>query len=142
MPESHFDGSMTITAVGFEKAPMGGSSVVLSNFKLSLGLAGGEELGADFGANLLAEELLQPSCSGSTVTAADNGQGQIVFTLDTPYEYTGGNLLIDMSFSNVSGSVYVWSWDAGGNRIVSGNGATSDSGTPYSYTPVIIIKGE
>ncbi len=133
---------MTITALAFERAPMGASSVVMSDFKLSLSIAGGEELGSDFGGNIPPGELLQLCYSGSTVTAADNGHGRVVFLLDTPFEYTGGNLLVDMSFSNISGSMYVWSWDAGGNRILSGNSAASETGTAYSYPPVIVLKGE
>lgn len=142
MPESHFDGEMTITAIAFERAPMGSSSVLLDDFKMSLGIAGGQELGSDFSSNLSAESTLQPVFSGSTVSAADNGSGRVVFHLDTPYEYTGGNLLIDFSFSDIQGSMYVWSWDAGGNRILAANGSAATSGTPYSFPPVVVIKGE
>jgi len=142
VPESYFDGELTITAIAFERAPMGSSSVILNDFKMSLGIAGGEELGRNFGGNLAPDERLQPVTAGSTVTAGDNGSGQVVFELDTPYEYTGGNLLIDMSFTNIQGSMYVWSWDAGGNRIVAASGANAETGDAFSFPPVIVIKGE
>lgn len=142
MPEAHFDGSMTITAIAFERSPMGSSSVLLEDFKMSLGMAGGAELGRDFGSNLAEDELLVPVLSGATITAADNGNGRVVFQLDTPYLYTGGNLLIDFSFSNLSGNMYVWSWDAGGNAILAGNGTAASTGTPYGFPPVVVIKGE
>ena len=142
MPEGHFDGSMIITAIAFERSPMGSSSVVLEDFKLSLGTAGGDELGSDFGANLAEGSSLLPVYSGATVSAADNGNGRVVFQLDTPYQYTGGNLLIDFSFANVSGNMYVWSWDAGGNTILAANGTAAETGTPYAFPPVIVIKGQ
>lgn len=142
MPEGHFDGPMTITAIAFERSPMGSSSVLLEDFKMSLGTAGGSELGSDFGANLAENTVLTPVFSGATISAADNGNGRVVFDLESPYEYTGGNLLIDFSFSSISGSMYVWSCDAGGNTILSANGTAAVTGTPYAFPPVIVIKGQ
>jgi len=121
---------------------MGSSSVILDDFKMSLGYAGGDELGTDFGANLAAGTSLSPVFSGATVSAADNGNGRVVFQLDTPFEYTGGNLLIDFSFADISGSMYVWSWDAGGSAILTANGTAASTGSAYSFPPVIVIKGE
>ncbi len=133
---------MIITAIAFERAPMGSSSVLLEDFKISLGIAGGDELGSDFGANPVEGSILQPVFSGATVSAADNGNGRVVFLLDSPYEYSGGNLLIDFSFADVSGNMYVWSWDAGGNTILAANGTAATTGTPYAFPPVIVIKGQ
>lgn len=132
---------MTVTAIAFERSPIGSSSVVLENFKMSIGIAGGDELGRDFGANLLDDTALTPVISGAAVTAADNGSGRVVFTLDAPYEYTAGNLLIDFSFGGISGNMYVWSWDAGGNTFLAANGIAASTGTPYSFPPLIVIKG-
>lgn len=121
---------------------MGSSSVLLEDFKMSLGRARGDELGSEFGENLAEDATLTPVFSGATVSAADNGNGRVVFELDTPYEYTGGDLLIDFSFANVSGSMYVWSWDSGGNTILAANGTAAVTGTPHTFPPVIIIKGQ
>ena len=121
---------------------MGSSSVVISNFKLCLGIAGGEELGRSFPDNPAPDEPLQQVLSGSMVTAADNGNGRVVFELDTPWEYTGGNLLIDMSYTDIQGSMYVWCWDAGGNRLLSATGATAETGNASSFPPMVVIKGE
>lgn len=142
VPASSLDGSMTITEIAFERVPMGGSSALLYNFTMSLGEAGGEELGRRFEENLVQDSTLKIVYSGSRVTAGDNGEGRISFVLDTPYEYTGGNLLVDFSFSNIEGSVYAWTWNAEGNRYLSGNTVDSAQGTVSSTVPVIVITGE
>lgn len=121
---------------------MGDSSVLLYDLNISLGEAGGEELGGDFGKNLASGSSLDIVYSATRVTAADNGQGRVSFTLDTPYEYTGGNLLIDLSYTNIQGSIYVWNWNAGGNRFVVATGARSATGTATSMVPTVVISGE
>jgi hypothetical protein len=142
VPESELDGSMTITAISFERAPMGPASVLLYDFNISLGEAGGEELGSDFGKNLASGSSLEIVYSGTRVTAADDGEGRINFVLDTPYEYNGGNLLIDLSYTNIQGSVYVWSFNAGGNRFVVAADARAAAGTASSMVPTVVISGE
>ena len=142
VPESQFDGSMTITEIAFERAPMGSPSVLLHSFKIALSEAGGDELGSEFGRNIAEESSFEVVYSGSRVTAADNGEGRVSFILDTPYEYTGGNLLIDMSYTNIEGSMYVWSWSPDGYRFLTANSVNSDEGTVSSLVPVLVITGE
>lgn len=132
---------MTITEIGFERAPMGTSSVVLSDFRLNLGTAVLEEPGGVFAGNVSEEGPLQLVFSGSSVTAADGGDGRVMFSLDSPYEYTGGHLLLDFSFTDIQGNMYVWSFDAGGGRMVAAYGS-SEAGSVHSFPPVVVIKGE
>lgn len=131
---------MTITEIGFERAPMGSSSAVLSNFRLNLGTAGGEEPGGEFAGNVSDDGLLRLVFSGSSVTAADGGDGRVMFSLDPPYEYTGGHLLLDFSYTDIQGSMYVWSWDAGGKRMVSAYGS-AETGSVTPFPPVVVIRG-
>ncbi|PIE51670.1 hypothetical protein CSA37_04020 [Candidatus Fermentibacteria bacterium] len=133
---------MTITEVGFKRAAFGSSSVTLYDFKLSLGYAGGVELGRNFHENAASETVLAPLFAGSTVTAADNGQGQVMFTLNEPFEYTGGNLLVDLSFSDISGSMYLWAWDSGEKRVVTADRISCENGNACSVPPVVVIKGD
>lgn len=142
VPESQLDGSMTITEISFARAPMGANSVLMYGFKIAFAEAGGEELGTDFSKNLSDESSFQVVYSGSRVTAADNGQGRICFALDTPYEYSGGNLLIDMSYSSIEGSMYVWSWSPDGYRFLTANGVNSSEGMVSPLVPVVVITGE
>ncbi|MCD4708082.1 MAG: hypothetical protein K8S62_10135 [Candidatus Sabulitectum sp.] len=133
---------MTITEISFERAPMGSSSVLLYGFKIALSEAGGEELGRDFGKNSAEDSAFEVVYSGTRVTAADNGEGRVSFSLDTPYEYTGGNLLIDLSYSNIEGSMYVWSWNSNGYRFLTASGANSTEGIVSPLVPVMVIIGE
>ena len=142
VPEDYFEGPVTITEIVFSRAPMGASSVVMEGFKISMGLAGGEELGREFAGNLAQDSTVSPVFFSSSATAADDGNGMVVFPLDTPFEYTGGNLLIDMSFTDIQGNMYLWSWDSGGNTMLSANGVTADTGYPHSYPPMIILRGQ
>ncbi len=133
---------MTISEVGFERVSFGSSSVTLYDFKLSLGYAGGVEPGRNFHENVASVTVLTPLFAGSTVTASDNGQGQVMFALDEPFEYTGGNLLVDLSFSDISGSMYLWAWDSGENRVVIADDISRENGNAFSVTPVVVIKGD
>lgn len=141
VPEGHFDGAMTITAIGFRRADMASSSVILHGLKISLGPAGGEELGPEFAMNLPEDAGLTPVLSGSAFTAADDGSGNVLFELDTEYEHDGGHLLLDISYSDIDGNMYVWSWDSGGNTMLSASGLAADRGFPHSFPPMLIIQG-
>ena len=121
---------------------MGANSVLIHGFKIAFAEAGGEELCSDFSKNLSDESSFQVVYSGSRVTAADNGLGRICFALDTPYEYSGGNLLIDMSCSSIEGRMYVWSWNSDGFRFLTANGVNSSEGMVSPLVPVVVITGE
>ncbi len=142
VPESQLDGSMTISMISFEKSPAAGNSVLLDNLTISLGEAGGEELGNQFGGNLVEDSPLEIVFSVSRVTASADSEGRINFTLDTPYEYTGGNLLIDLSYSNISGSMYTWGWSPDQYRFLAGEGSRATQGNVSPLVPVIVITGE
>ncbi|MCK5130702.1 MAG: hypothetical protein KAR40_00940 [Candidatus Sabulitectum sp.] len=136
------DGSMTITEIAFEKAPMGAPSVLMHGFKIAFTEAGGEELGRDFANNLAEDSHFQVVYSGSRVTASGDGEGRISFVLDTPYEYTGGNLLVDMSYTGIEGSMYVWSWNPNSYRFMTANGVNSSEGMVSPLVPVVVITGD
>ena len=142
VPEEYLSGPMTITSIGFARSPMGASSVVLENFRMSLGTAAGPGLDDSFSENVAGGTTLTQVFAGASVTAADNGRGVVVFSLDSPWEYQGGDLLIDFSFSHISGSMYVWSWDSGDNLFLSATGAAAETGYAYSFPPMMVIKGE
>ena len=133
---------MTITEIAFQRASVGAPSVLMYGFKIALSEAGGEELGRDFGKNIAEDSTFEVVFSSSRATAADNGEGRVIFTLDTPYEYTGGNLLIDMSYTSIEGSMYVWSWSPDSYRLLTANGAGSTEGVVSPLVPVVIITGE
>ncbi len=133
---------MTITEISFERAPMGASSVLIQGFKIALTESGGEELGRDFSKNPAGDSSFQVVYSVSRVTAADNGEGRISFILDTPYGYTGGNLLVDMSYSSIEGSMYVWSWSPDAYRFLIANGVNSSEGIVSPLVPVVVVTGE
>lgn len=133
---------MTITEISFERAPTGAPSVLMHGFKIALTEAGGEELGTDFAKNLADESSFLVVYSGSRVVAADNGEGRINFTLDSPYEYSGGDLLIDMSYSSIEGSMYVWGWNPDSFRFLTANGVNSSQGLVSPVVPVVVITGE
>ncbi len=142
VPEAQLGEAMTITELAFERAAVGGSSVLLHGFKIAFTEGGGDELGRNFAGNISEDSPFRVVYSGSRVTAADDGEGRVSFVLDTPYEYTGGNLLIDMSYTNIEGSMYVWSWDPGGNRFLTASSNNSSEGTVSPLAPVIVVTGE
>ncbi len=142
VPEAQLGEEMTITELAFARAAVGGSSVLLHGFKIAFTEGIGDELGRNFAGNISEDSPFRVVYSGSRVTAADDGEGRVSFVLDTPYEYTGGNLLIDMSYTNIEGSMYVWSWDPGGYRFLTASSSNSSEGTVSRLTPVIIVTGE
>ncbi len=142
VPEAQLGEAMTITELAFERAPVGGSSVLLHGFKIALTEGGGSELGRNFAGNILEDSPFTVVFSGSRVTAADDGEGRVSFVLDTPYEYTGGNLLIDMSYTNIEGSMYVWGWNPDGYRFLTASSSNSTEGNVAMLTPVVVVTCE
>ncbi len=121
---------------------MGNAFVNLNDFTVSLGIAGGEELGTSFGENLLEDSVLQVVISSSRSTLSANSDNRVELPLDTPYEYTDGNLLIDISYTNISGSMYLWGWNPEQNRFLTADGSRATLGYVSQLVPVVVITGE
>jgi len=139
VPESQLDSATEITEISFIRAPAGDSSVLLQNFRIAFVQASSDTLKSDFARNIAEDSLFKVVFAGSQVTAADNGDGRINFVLDTPYLYTGGDLLVDVSYTSIRGSMYVWCWDSPVNSFLSAGSTASASGFVSSSAPVIVL---
>ncbi len=140
--ESQLGEPITITEIAFERAPMGSPSVLLHNFKIALSQAAGSTIERRFAANLSESSSFQVVYSGSRVVAADGGDGRVSFVLDTPYQYSGGDLLIDLSYADIEGSMYVWSWAPEEYRLLSANSINASQGNVSPLVPVVVVIGE
>lgn len=104
-----------------------------------MGTAGGVELGPEFEGNRLASTQVLRS-DRMTVNADDDGL--VVFTFDTPWEYGGGNILLELRFETVAGYLYVFGWTSPGRRYVSSRSIDSARGTVSENLPVITLFTE
>ncbi len=132
----------TITEIAFIRAPMGEPSVMISHLKVALGEATADELVREFSSNLMAETSLKVVFSGTRFTAADNGEGRVIITFNQPYEYSGGDLLIDLSYADIEGSMYTMAWGPGSSRLIYSNGLRADRGNTSPLVPIIVVTGE
>ncbi len=132
----------TITEIAFIRAPLGVSSIMISHFKVALGEAAADELEREFSSNLMAETSLNVVFSGTRYTAADNGEGRVIITFNEPYEYNGGDLLIDFSYADIEGSMYVMAWGPGSSRLMYSHGLRADRGNTSPLVPIIVVTGE
>ena len=142
MPAADLAELSTITEIAFVRAPMGASSVMISHLKVALGEAASDELVREFAANLLAETSLKVIFSGTRFTAADNGEGRVIIAFNEPYEYDGGDLLIDLSYSDIEGSMYTMAWGPGSSRLMYSHGLRTDRGNTSPLVPIIVVTGE
>lgn len=142
VPAADLAGLTTITEIAFVRASMGASSVMISHLKVSMGEATTDELVRDFAVNLMAETSLEVVFSATRHTVADNGEGRVVFTFNEPYEYNGGNLLIDLSYADIEGSMYTVAWIPETNRFLSANSLRASRGYVSSLVPIIVVTGE
>jgi hypothetical protein len=139
VPKDLFTCETVITAIAFERAPMGSSSVILEGLTVRIGEARSAELGDDFALNLKSGEAMTLVLSATTFTVADHGSGRAVLPLETPYVHSGGHLLLDMSFDNLQGNMYTWGWDAGSSILLSASGARAATGRVSSMAPVLVL---
>jgi hypothetical protein len=139
VPESQLDSAAVITEISFIKAPAGDSSVLLQNFRIAFTQAASDTVESGFAENTADNSPFKVVFAGSQVTAADNGDGRIRFVLDAPYIYTGGDLLVDVSYTSIRGSMYVWCWNSPVNCFLSANSTVSASGFVSSSVPVIVL---
>lgn len=136
VPEGELFEEAVITGFAFHRAPTGENSAVLEDVTVRIGVAGGQELGRDFGRN--SASLATVLEAGNLSVAADD-DGMVVFTLDTPWEYPGGDLLLDIRFGGVSGYLYVWGWSAPGRRYVSSRDLLARQGTVSELMPAVTL---
>lgn len=142
VPAADLTGLSTISEIAFIRATMGASSVVVSHLKVSVGEATADELTREFAMNLMAETALEVVYSGTRFTAADNGEGRVVIAFNEPYEYNGGDLLIDLSYADIEGSMYTMAWGSESTRFISANSLRASRGNASVLVPVIIVTGD
>lgn len=106
---------------------------------MSIGLAGGEELGPEFQSNRISMTRVLQS---ETLTVTGDDDGVVSFTFDTPWEYEEGDILLELGFQSVAGYMYVFGWTAPGRRYVSSGNLTSERGTVSGNTPVVTLITE
>ncbi len=139
VPEEEMPGPVTISGFAFHRAPSGDQSAVIGNAVVRIGSSGGSEIGPDFEENMTSSAQVLTS-SVLEVEADENGM--VVFTFDTPWEYEGGDLLLDLRFGSVSGYLYVYGWTAPGRRYLSSMDLRATRGTASENLPVITLITE
>jgi hypothetical protein len=136
VPEGELSEETVITGFAFHRAPTGESSAMLEDVTVRMGTAGGAELGRDFDRNA---QTLETVLEAEHLNLEADDEGMVVFTLDTPWDYQGGDLLLDIRFGGVSGYLYIWGWSAPGRRYVSSNDPGARQGTVSEVMPAVTL---
>ena len=139
VPAEDLSGPATITGFALHRSPTGSRSATITEADVFIGLAGGDELGPEFQENRVLQTRVIHS---DMLTVTGDQDGMVTFTFDTPWEYDGGDILLELSFQSVSGYLYVFGWTAPGRRYLSSGNLTAERGTVSENTPVVTLLTE
>lgn len=139
VPADDLQGPSTITGFAFHRSPSGSRSATITGATVSIGVAGGDELGPEFQSNRVSMTRVLQS---ETLVVTVDEEGMVSFTFDTPWEYEEGDILLELSFQSVSGYLYVFGWTAPGRRYVSSGNLASERGSVSENTPVVTFFTE
>ena len=126
--EEEISTPLLIEQLGWLRTPGGSGSASFTNFTIHMGYCSTDELGEGFfqnydpGTRILVFERSDYTISGEV-------DEWIVEDLDTPFWYDGtGNLIIEYEWETGGGSGYIYAWDPGTYRALTG-GYGSSSGS-------------
>jgi hypothetical protein len=117
---------MTVQSISWKRAASGTTSATLDDFRIYMGYCSSDVLGTVFDDNYLpGTRTLVFQDDPFVLTGTPEEWMEVV--LDTPFHWDGSsNLLIDLEWSDGSGTVYVYNWNAGSGRCLSADyGSTS-----------------
>ncbi len=139
VPAEEIPEPCVVTGFAFHRVPSGSAGATLNGVTVHMGTTGGDELGPEFSGNRLTSTAVIRR-DRMTVNADDDQM--VVFMFDTPWEYTGGNILLEMRFEAVAGYLYVFGWTAPGMRYLSSRTLDSARGAVSGNLPVITLITE
>ena len=124
---------MLIESVSWKKTASGTPSATLDDFRIYMGYCTGDELGAVFDDNYVPGTKTLVFHDDPFVLSGNPDQWMEI-ALDTSFGWDGtDNLLIDVEWSDGSGTVYVYHWDSGSGRSLS-----ADYGSPEGFVQNIV----
>ena len=122
-----------IESLAWKKTTSGTPSASLDDFKIYMGYCASDELGTVFEDNYVpgTKTLV---FQGNPFVLSGSPDQWMPLDLDTPFLFDNSqNLIIDVEWSDGSGTVYVYHWDSGSGRSLS-----SDYGSPSGYVQNIV----
>ena len=131
---------MDTGSISWKRTPFGDGSANFEDLSIYMGLCETDELGDDFMSNYMeGTGTLVFETDQLTVSAGPDEWAGIV--LDAPYWYGGEhNLVIEVTWSDGSGSFYVYGWSTGGDRALEG-GYGAGSGLLSREVPHMLLTG-
>ncbi|MBN1435236.1 hypothetical protein JW921_10785 [Candidatus Fermentibacterales bacterium] len=116
---------ITIEELGWKRTPGGAGSASFTNFAIYMGYCETDELGETYLENYVPGTrtlvLDRP-----TYTISGDVDEWITETLDVPFWYDGSdNLIIEYEWGTGTGSVYIYAWDTGTFRALTGGYGSS-----------------
>lgn len=118
MLDSEIGTAMEINTLAWLRTPIGEPQASFNDFEIHLGLCASDELTDTFDDNYIpGTKTLVFSGSPFTIMADPEQWAEI--PLDTPYWYNGSdNLIIEVTWSDGSGTFYVYKWVTGSLRCL------------------------
>ncbi len=124
---------LLIESISWKKTTTGTPSASLDDFKIYMGYCATDELGTVFDDNYVPGTKTLVFQADPFSLSGDQDQWMPV-DLDASFVYDNTeNLIVDIEWSDGSGTVYVYHWDSGTERSLS-----SDYGSPSGVVQTIV----
>lgn len=140
--DSEIGQAILIESISWKRFPSPDAQGTFNDLEISLGLCASDNLVSVFEDNFISgtKTLVLSESSYTTATVGVNEWFEI--PLSTPYWYSGAeNLLIEIQWSDGSGSLYAWSWSAGDTRRIFGAYGSSSAAVLGDNVPTMRLNG-
>lgn len=111
-------------------------TVNISDVRVYLGEAVSGGLSPSFESNRIS---VSPVLEADRISLSTDENGMAILELAEPWKYEGGDLLIELFFGRVSGSIYTFGWTSGEERYLSSSNLRAESGRLSETIPVVTL---